>query len=133
MTVSIWAQPEMADLGIRRNTHADPSWEKRQACEAASALPGKENDTLLLYTPLSNCVGAWKRLFTRNFSFMVFCFPKTLFIRWVPSQAFFALIEIEPNAEETFTVAVRLQDRPDQLPAEYFASLVSMSALRINE
>lgn len=107
----------MADSGIRKNTQADPSSEKRQAYQAASALLSKQDDTVLIYAALElrRCMEAivYEKLLVYGV-----LLPENSVYKWAPSQAFDALIEIEPNAQETFAVAVGLQDRPDHLPKE---------------
>jgi hypothetical protein len=104
------------------NHRADPDHEKREAFNAASALLAKNDGSVLRYVALElrRCIEAivYQKL-------MIYgdLLPEGSVNQWQPPQAFDALIEIEPNAQETRTFAVAPQTDPTKFPDSPFKAI----------
>jgi len=98
---------------MKNNRLANPSLEKRQAHQAAKALLDQQNDAVLRYVALElrRCIESVVYEKLQIYGSML---PEGSVYKWQPAQAFDVLIEIEPDAEETFTVAMAQQEAPDK-------------------
>jgi hypothetical protein len=95
-----------------KNSNADPGAEKRDAYRAATELlSGQDGGPALRYAALElrRCIEAivYEKLVVYGP-----LLPEGSVSSWQPPQAFDPLIAIEPNAEETLTIAVGLQIEP---------------------
>ena len=104
------------------NDHADPSTEKREAYHAATALLAKQDDASLRYAALElrRCIEAIVYEKLKVYGALL---PEGSVHQWQPPQAFDALIEIEPNAEQTFTFAVAPEREFGKMPDTPFRSI----------
>jgi hypothetical protein len=104
------------------NPRADPQHEKCEAFNAASALLAKNDESVSRYVALElrRCIEAivYQKL-------MIYgdLLPEGSVHQWQPPQAFDALIEIEPNAQETLTFAVAPQTDPTKFPNVPFKAI----------
>ena len=107
---------------MKTNSHADPCTEKRRSHAAAGALMAKQDDDLLRYAALElrRCIEAIVYEKLKVYGDLL---PEGSVHQWQPAQAFDALIAIEPNAEETFTLAVAPQTEPGKMPSSPFKAL----------
>jgi hypothetical protein len=104
------------------NSYANPSTEKREAYDAATALLAKGDEGSLRYAALElrRCIEAIVYEKLKVYGQLL---PEASVHQWQPPQAFDALIEIEPNAQETLTFAVAPQTEPGKMPETPFKSI----------
>jgi hypothetical protein len=95
------------------NNYADPAREKHDAFDAAKALLAKQDDASLRYAALElrRCIEA---IVYQKLKFHHELLPEGSVHTWQVPQAFEALVEIEPIAEEDVTYAVALQTEADK-------------------
>jgi hypothetical protein len=95
------------------NNYADPTREKRDAFDAAKALLAKGDEALLRYAALElrRCIEA---IVYEKLKSLHDLLPEASVHTWQVPQAFEALVEIEPNAEEDVTYGIALQSDPDK-------------------
>lgn len=93
---------------MKQNEKADPSSEKGEAYTAAVALLAKSDDSSLRYAALEvrRCMEAVVYEKLKAYGTLL---PEGSVYQWQPPQAFDALIDIEPNAELSGTIAVAIQ------------------------
>ena len=93
------------------NIHADPTAEKREAYDAASVLLAKRDDCSLRYAALElrRCMEAIVYEKLKVYDVLL---PEGSVHQWQPSQAFDALIAVEPNAQETCTLSIAIEQEP---------------------
>src|SRR5665213_2579866 len=98
---------------MKKNTQANPILEARQAYQAARILLDTHDDAQLMYAALElrRCI---ESVVYQKLQVYGAVLPEDSVYKWQAAQAFDALIEIEPDAEEPFTVAVGLQEAPDK-------------------
>jgi hypothetical protein len=96
---------------MKVNSSADPHHEKRKAYDAAVVLLAKQDDDSLRYAVLEirRCIEAVVYEKLKVYGDLL---PEGSVHQWQPPQAFEALIEIEPTAEESVTYAVGVQSEP---------------------
>jgi len=97
----------------------NPVDEKRDAYVTAQALLQKQDEASLRYAALElrRCLEAI--VYEKLDGYRQFL-PAEAAKEWRPGQAFDALIAIEPNAEDTFTLAVAVETSPGQMaPGPY--------------
>ena len=96
---------------MRMNIHADPTAEKREAYDAASVLLAKRDDCSLRYAALElrRCMEAIVYEKLKVYDVLL---PEGSVHQWQPSQAFDALIAVEPNAQETCTLSIAIEQEP---------------------
>jgi len=102
---------------MKMNPHANPLNEARQAYQAARQLLDRQDDSQLIYAALElrRCI---ESIVYQELQVYGAVLPEDSVYKWQAAQAFDALIEIEPDAEDSFTVAVGLQEAPDKPPSE---------------
>jgi hypothetical protein len=101
---------------MRTNPDTDPTAEKREAYDAASALLAKQDDCSLRYAALE--LRRWiEAVVYEELRAYDVLLPEGSVRSWQPPQAFDALIAIEPDAEETCTISVAIQNAPEALAA----------------
>ena len=107
---------------MKTNPYADPSHEKRDAFDAATALLAKQDDASLRYAALElrRCIEA---IVYEKLKLYGELLPEESIHTWQAAQAFKALIEIEPNAEEDVTYGIAPQTEPDKLPDVPFRNI----------
>jgi hypothetical protein len=107
---------------MKTNPYADPSNEKREAYNAAAALLAKQDDGCLRYVALElrRCLESIVYEKLRVYGRLL---PEGSVHQWQPPQAFDALIEVEPNAQETITYAVAPQTEPGRMSETPFKSI----------
>lgn len=107
---------------MRINTHADPMTEKRKAYDAATVLLAKQDDCSLRYAALEvrRCLEAVVYEKLRVYDVLL---PEDSVYKWQPPQAFDALIEIEPNAEESCTISIAMHKEPGSTEETHFQRL----------
>ena len=100
---------------MKQNEKADPSSEKGEAYRAAVALLAKSDDSSLRYAALEvrRCMEAVVYEKLKAYGTLL---PEGSVHQWQPPQAFDALIDIEPNAELSGTIAVAIQPGFGKLP-----------------
>ena len=97
------------------NEQANPTSEKRQAYEAATSLLAKQDADSLRHAALElrRCIEAIVYEKLKVYGDLL---PEGSVQKWQPTQAFDALIAVEPKAEENLTWAVALQPDIDKMP-----------------
>ncbi len=100
---------------LTMNDHANPTFEKRQAYEAATSLMAKHDADSLRYAALElrRCIEAIVYEKLKVYGDLL---PEGSARKWQPGQAFDALIAVEPKAEEDLTWAVALQPDINKMP-----------------
>jgi hypothetical protein len=101
---------------MKKNARANPLSEARQAYQAAKRVLDTQDDSQLIYAALElrRCIEAVVYQKLQTYEKLL---PEDSVYKWQAAQAFDALIEIEPSAEESYTLAVGLQEAPNLPPA----------------
>jgi hypothetical protein len=98
---------------MKKNIHANPILEAQQAYQAAGTLLDKQDESQQMYAALElrRCI---ESVVYQKLQVYGAVLPEDSVYKWQAAHAFDALIEIEPDAEESFTMAVGLQEAPDK-------------------